>query len=427
MSKIVDIKAREIIDSRGNPTVEADVFLESGAFGRASVPSGASKGIHEAIELRDENNKRFFGKGVLRAIDNINKIIKPKLIGKYADEQRFIDNELLFLDGSENKANLGANAVLAVSLGVAKAMACEKKMPLYKYLGGDDARILPVPMMNILNGGKHADNMLDIQEFMIMPVGAESIKESIRMGGEIFYVLKKILKNNGYNTNVGDEGGFAPNISSTKEALDLIICAIKEAGYDVIKDVVIAIDVASSEFFSSGKYTMSGENRSFFIKELVDFYKEICNEYPIYSIEDGMAEDDWEGWKLLTKELGNKIQIVGDDLFVTNPKRLKTGIEKNIANAVLIKVNQIGTLTEAIDTVDIAFSNNYNAILSHRSGETEDTTIADIAVATNCGQIKTGSLSRTDRVAKYNQLIRIEEELGDKAIFASKRIFKKGT
>ena len=425
MSKIIDVRAREIIDSRGNPTVEVDVLLESGCLGRASVPSGASTGRHEAMELRDNDKKRFLGRGVLKAVDNVNKTIKNSLVGMDAKKQKEIDKKLIELDGSNNKQNLGANAILAVSLAVAKAMAKDENKPLYKYLGGENARVLPLPMMNILNGGKHADNKLDIQEFMIIPVGAKSLGEAVRMGGEVFHTLKNILKENGYNTNVGDEGGFAPNLSSTREALGLIVQAIDSAGYRIGDDAMIGLDIASTEFYENGVYNMVGENKKFTSKELIEFYKEICKEFPIISIEDGMAEDDWDGWMLLTEELGDKIQLVGDDLFVTNPRRLRDGIEKKVANAVLVKVNQIGTLTEALDTVDIAYSNGYNVILSHRSGETEDTTIADIAVATNCGQIKTGSLSRTDRVAKYNQLIRIEEELGDEAIFVGKNIFEK--
>lgn len=427
MSEIVDIKARMILDSRGNPSVETDVILKSGAKGRASVPSGASTGVHEAVELRDGDKSRFMGLGVEKAIFNVNEIIKNVLIGKDAENQKEIDDLLIKSDGTENKSNFGANAILSVSLAVAKAMADEKKEPLYKYLGGNNARVLPVAMMNILNGGKHADNNICFQEFMIMPVNANSFSESIRIGSEIFQTLKKNLKRAGYNTNVGDEGGFAPNLSSVEEALDFIVKSIGDAKYIAGKDVYIALDVASSEFFEYGKYNMVEENKSFSAREMVDFYKRLCAKYPICSIEDGIAEDDWEGWRILTEELGDKILLVGDDLFVTNPKRLKRGIDNKIANTILIKPNQIGTLTETMCAVDMAKMNRYNAILSHRSGETEDTTIADIAVATNCGLIKTGSLSRTDRLAKYNQLMRIEEELGDKAIFAGKSIFgKKG-
>lgn len=425
MSEIVDIKARMILDSRGNPSVETDVILKSGAKGRASVPSGASTGVHEAVELRDGDKSRFMGLGVEKAIFNVNGIIKSVLIGKDAENQKEIDDLLIKSDGTENKSNFGANAILSVSLAVAKAMSDEKKEPLYKYLGGNNARVLPVAMMNILNGGKHADNDICFQEFMIMPVNANSFSESIRIGSEIFQTLKKNLKRAGYNTNVGDEGGFAPNLSSVEEALDFIVKSIDDAKYIAGKDVYIALDVASSEFFEDGKYNMVEENKSFSAREMVDFYKRLCARYPICSIEDGIAEDDWEGWRILTEELGDKILLVGDDLFVTNPKRLKRGIDNKIANTILIKPNQIGTLTETMCAVDMAKMNSYNAILSHRSGETEDTTIADIAVATNCGLIKTGSLSRTDRLAKYNQLMRIEEELGDKAIFAGKSIFEK--
>lgn len=425
MSEIVDIKARMILDSRGNPSVETDVILKSGAKGRASVPSGASTGVHEAVELRDGDKSRFMGLGVEKAIFNVNGIIKSVLIGKDAENQKEIDDLLIKSDGTENKSNFGANAILSVSLAVAKAMSDEKKEPLYKYLGGNNARVLPVAMMNILNGGKHADNDICFQEFMIMPVNANSFSESIRIGSEIFQTLKKNLKRVGYNTNVGDEGGFAPNLSSVEEALDFIVKSIDDAKYIAGKDVYIALDVASSEFFEDGKYNIVEENKSFSAREMVDFYKRLCARYPICSIEDGIAEDDWEGWRILTEELGDKILLVGDDLFVTNPKRLKRGIDNKIANTILIKPNQIGTLTETMCAVDMAKMNGYNAILSHRSGETEDTTIADIAVATNCGLIKTGSLSRTDRLAKYNQLMRIEEELGDKAIFAGKSIFEK--
>ena len=414
MSAIVDIHAREILDSRGTPTVEAEVVLQSGAFGRAAVPSGASTGVHEAVELRDGDKSRFGGKGVLKAVENVNDKIYDALAGYEAEDQIDIDNTMIDLDGTENKGNLGANAILAVSLAVAKAQAEEADLPLYRYLGGTMARTLPVPMMNILNGGKHADNPIDIQEFMIMPVSADSIKEAIRMGAEIFQTLKKNLKAAGQNTNVGDEGGFAPNLKSADEALTFIVNAIKDAGYKPGEDVVLAIDAASSEFYENGKYEMKGEGKSYTNAQMVEYYKGLCDKFPIFSIEDGMAEDDFEGWKLLTVALGNRIQLVGDDLFVTNPKRLAMGFEKGIANSILIKVNQIGTLSETMKAVDMAQRHGYTAVLSHRSGETEDTTIADIAVATNCGQIKTGSMSRTDRMAKYNQLIRIEEELGDR-------------
>ncbi len=425
MSAIIDIHAREILDSRGTPTVEAEVVLQSGAFGRAAVPSGASTGVHEAVELRDGDKKRFGGKGVLKAVENVNDKIYDALAGLDAEDQITIDQTMIDLDGSENKGNLGANAILAVSLAVAKAQAEECELPLYRYLGGTMARTLPVPMMNIVNGGKHADNPIDIQEFMIMPVGADSVKEAIRMGAEIFQTLKKNLKAAGHNTNVGDEGGFAPNLKSAEEALTFIVNSINDAGYKAGEDVVLAIDAASSEFYENGKYEMKGEGKSYTNSQMVEFYKDLCAKFPIFSIEDGMAEDDWEGWKMLTEALGDKVQLVGDDLFVTNPKRLAMGIEKGVANSILVKVNQIGSLTETMKAVDLAQRNKYTAVLSHRSGETEDTTIADIAVATNCGQIKTGSMSRTDRLAKYNQLIRIEEELGDMAIYAGKSILKK--
>lgn len=425
MSTIVDIYAREILDSRGNPTVEADVLLQSGAFGRAAVPSGASTGVHEAVELRDGDKSRYMGKGVEKAVSNVNEAISEALIGCESEDQIDIDTTMIELDGTDNKGKLGANAILAVSMAVAKAQADELGMPLYRYLGGTMARTLPVPMMNIVNGGKHADNPIDIQEFMIMPVSAGSIKEAIRMGAEIFHTLKKNLKAAGHNTNVGDEGGFAPNLQSAEEALSFIVQSIKDAGFVPGEDVVLAIDAASSEFYENGKYEMKGEGKSYTNAQMVEFYKDLCERFPIFSIEDGMAEDDWEGWKMLTDTIGDKVQLVGDDLFVTNPKRLAMGIEKGVANSILVKVNQIGTLTETMKAVDLAQRNKYTAVLSHRSGETEDTTIADIAVATNCGQIKTGSMSRTDRMAKYNQLIRIEEELGDAAIYAGKSILKK--
>ncbi len=425
MSTIVDIYAREILDSRGNPTVEADVLLQSGAFGRAAVPSGASTGVHEAVELRDGDKNRYMGKGVEKAVSNVNEAISEALIGCESEDQIDIDTTMIELDGTENKGKLGANAILAVSMAVAKAQADELGLPLYRYLGGTMARTLPVPMMNIVNGGKHADNPIDIQEFMIMPVSAGSIKEAIRMGAEIFHTLKKNLKAAGHNTNVGDEGGFDPNLQSAEEALSFIVQSIKDAGFVPGEDVVLAIDAASSEFYENGKYEMKGEGKSYTNAQMVEFYKDLCERFPIFSIEDGMAEDDWEGWKMLTDTIGDKVQLVGDDLFVTNPKRLAMGIEKGVANSILVKVNQIGTLTETMKAVDLAQRNKYTAVLSHRSGETEDTTIADIAVATNCGQIKTGSMSRTDRMAKYNQLIRIEEELGDAAIYAGKSILKK--
>jgi len=425
MSAIIDIHAREILDSRGNPTVEADVVLQSGAFGRAAVPSGASTGVHEAVELRDGDKKRYMGKGVEKAVNHVNDEIYDALAGLDADDQIAIDEEMIALDGTENKGKLGANAILAVSLATAKAMAEEAGLPLYRYLGGTMARTLPVPMMNILNGGKHADNPIDVQEFMIAPIGAPSIKEAIRWGAEIFHTLKKNLKAAGQNTNVGDEGGFAPNLKTAEEALTFIVKAISDAGYKPGEDVFIALDAASSEFYENGKYEMKGEGKSYTSAQMVEYYKGLCDKFPIFSIEDGMAEDDWEGWKMLTDTLGSRIQLVGDDLFVTNPKRLAMGIEKGVANSILVKVNQIGTLTETMRAVELAQRNKYTAVLSHRSGETEDSTIADIAVATNCGQIKTGSMSRTDRMAKYNQLIRIEEELGDMAIYAGRSILKK--
>lgn len=424
MSAIIDIHAREIIDSRGNPTVEADVVLQSGAFGRAAVPSGASTGVHEAVELRDGDKKRFGGKGVLKAVENVNDPIYDALAGLEAEDQIEIDHTMIDLDGTENKGKLGANAILAVSMAVAKAQAEEAGLPLYRYLGGAMANTLPVPMMNIVNGGQHADNPIDIQEFMIMPVSAPSVREAIRIGSEIFHTLRKNLKAAGYNTNVGDEGGFAPDLKSAEEALTFIVKSISDAGYKPGEDVVLAMDAASSEFYKNGKYEMVGEGKSYTNAQMVEFYKGLCDKFPIFSIEDGMAEDDWEGWKMLTDALGDKIQLVGDDLFVTNPKRLAMGIEKGIANSILVKVNQIGTLTETLNAVNMAQRNKYTAVLSHRSGETEDSTIADIAVATNCGQIKTGSMSRTDRMAKYNQLIRIEEELGDMAVYAGKSILK---
>jgi len=425
MSAIIDIHAREILDSRGNPTVEADVLLQSGAFGRAAVPSGASTGAHEAVELRDGDKSRYMGKGVLNAVNHVNDEIYDALAGIDADDQIAVDEEMIALDGTENKGKLGANAILSVSLAISKAMAEEAGLPLYRYLGGTMARTLPVPMMNILNGGKHADNPIDIQEFMIAPIGAPSIKEAIRWGAEIFHTLKKNLKAAGQNTNVGDEGGFAPNLKTAEEALTFIVKAISDAGYKPGVDVFIALDAASSEFYENGKYEMKGEGKSYTSAQMVEYYKGLCDKFPIFSIEDGMAEDDWEGWKMLTDTLGSKIQLVGDDLFVTNPKRLAMGIEKGVANSILIKVNQIGTLTETMRAVELAQRNKYTAVLSHRSGETEDSTIADIAVATNCGQIKTGSMSRTDRMAKYNQLIRIEEELGDMAVYAGRSILKK--
>ena len=425
MTAIVDIHAREILDSRGNPTVEVDVLLESGAFGRAAVPSGASTGVHEAVELRDGDKSRYEGKGVLKAVENVNTTIADAIIGMEAENQKEIDEAMIALDGTENKGKLGANAILGVSLAVAKAAAEEAGLPLYRYIGGAFAHVLPVPMMNILNGGKHADNPIDIQEFMIAPIGAKSIAEAVRMGSEIFHALKKELKSAGYNTNVGDEGGFAPELKTAEEALSYIVKAIEKAGYKPGEDVRIAIDAASSEFYENGKYEMKGEGKPFTSVEIVDYYANLCEKFPIFSIEDGVAEDDWEGWKILTDKLGDKIQLVGDDLFVTNPARLAMGIEKGVSNSILVKVNQIGTLTESLAAIEMAHKHGYTAVVSHRSGETEDSTIADIVVATNAGQIKTGSLSRSDRIAKYNQLIRIEEELGDVATYAGKSILKK--
>ena len=424
MSEIIDILGREILDSRGTPTVEVDVVLDDGSFGRAAVPSGASTGVHEAVELRDGDKSRFNGKGVLKAVNAVNTDLYDAIIGMDASEQIEIDRTMIEVDGTENKGKLGANAILGLSLAVAKAGAESAGLPLYRYIGGTLAHVLPVPMMNILNGGKHADNPIDIQEFMIMPVGA-SCSEAIRMGAEIFQALKSNLKKAGMNTNVGDEGGFAPNIGSAKEALTFIVKAIETAGYKPGDDVVLALDAASSEFYNADdkKYHLEGEGKVLTSAELVQYYADLAAEFPIMSLEDGMAEDDWEGWDLLTKTLGSKIQLVGDDLFVTNTKRLKMGIERKVANSILIKVNQIGSLTETLEAVDMAHRAGYTAVLSHRSGETEDSTIADIAVATGCGQIKTGSLSRSDRLAKYNQLIRIEEELGDTAVYAGRSIF----
>ena len=424
MSKIKSVKAREILDSRGTPTVEVDVTLEDGSFGRAAVPSGASTGVHEAVELRDGDSARYNGKGVLKAVAAANNELAKAVIGMEATDQKAIDEKMIAIDGTPNKGRCGANAILGISLAVAKAAAISAKLPLYRYLGGEEAHILPVPMMNILNGGKHADNPIDIQEFMIMPVGAKTCRDAIRMGAEVFQALKKNLKAAGMNTNVGDEGGFAPNIASAKEALAFIVKSIESAGYKPGQDVCIALDAASSEFYEDGKYNMKGEGKVFTNAELVGYYEELAKEFPIVSLEDGMAEDDWEGWKMLTDRLGGKIQLVGDDLFVTNTERLKMGIEKKIANSILIKVNQIGSLTETLNAIDMAHKAGYTAVVSHRSGETEDATIADIVVATGAGQIKTGSLSRSDRLAKYNQLIRIEEELGDRAVYPGKAALK---
>lgn len=418
MSAIVDITARQILDSRGNPTVEVDVTLESGAKGRAAVPSGASTGAHEAVELRDGDKKTYLGKGVLKAVENVNTAIAEELCGMDPEEQVLIDRTMIELDGTDNKGKLGANAILGVSMACARAVAQEIDVPLYKYLGGPYAHLLPTPMMNIINGGKHADNPVDFQEFMIMPIGAESFAEALRCGAEVFHALKKQLHDAGMNTNVGDEGGFAPAVSSATEALDFIMKSITAAGYTPGKDVVIALDSAATEFFKNGKYELEGEKRTLTSAQMVSYYEELCDKYPIASIEDGLAEDDWDGWIALTERLGNRVQLVGDDLFVTNPKRLAEGIERKAANAILVKVNQIGTLTETFEAIEMAKRAGFGIVLSHRSGETEDSTIADLAVATNAGQIKTGSLSRSDRVAKYNQLLRIEEELGPSAKYA---------
>lgn len=418
MTAIIDIHGREILDSRGNPTVEVDVLLEDGSFGRAAVPSGASTGAHEAVELRDGDKSRYLGKGVLKAVDAVNGEISETLLGLDAEDQREIDLAMISLDGTENKGRLGANSILGVSLAIAKAAASARGLPLYSYVGGVSAHVLPVPMMNIINGGEHADNPIDFQEFMIMPVGADSIAEAVRWGAEIFHTLKKGLSEKGLSTAVGDEGGFAPNLASTRAALDFVMESIAKAGFKPGEEVALALDCASTEFFKGGKYEISGEGLSLSPVEMADYLADLCAAYPIRSIEDGMAEDDFEGWKALTDKIGGKVQLVGDDLFVTNPKRLAMGIEKGLANSLLVKVNQIGSLSETLEAVSIANRAGYTAVMSHRSGETEDSTIADLAVATNCGQIKTGSLARSDRLAKYNQLIRIEEELGDSAHYA---------
>ncbi|MGO1117520.1 phosphopyruvate hydratase [Rhodovibrionaceae bacterium A322] len=419
MTAIVDIRAREILDSRGNPTVEVDVALESGAFGRAAVPSGASTGVHEAVELRDGDAARYLGKGVLQAVESVNDELFDALEGLDAEDQVLIDQAMIDIDGTPNKGRLGANAMLGVSLAVAKAAAEDAGLPLYRYVGGAYARTLPVPMMNIINGGAHADNPIDFQEFMVMPVGAGSISEGIRVGAEIFHSLKSRLKAAGHNTNVGDEGGFAPGLRSAKEALDFISESIQAAGFKPGSEVSLALDCAASEFFKDGAYDLEGEGRKLDSAGMAGYLKELVEAYPIVSIEDGMQEDDWAGWKTLTDMIGDKCQLVGDDLFVTNPARLSDGIKQGVANSILIKVNQIGTLTETLEAVEMAHHANYTAVMSHRSGETEDNTIADLAVATNCGQIKTGSLSRSDRMAKYNQLIRIEEELGTAARYGN--------
>jgi enolase len=424
MSYIASIQARQILDSRGNPTVEVDILTENEFLGRAAVPSGASTGIHEAMELRDNDKKIYSGKGVLKAVNNVNTILADQLIGWDVADQTGIDHKMIELDGTENKSKLGANAMLAVSLAVAKAAALEANLPLYRYIGGTNAKILPIPMMNILNGGAHADNKIDFQEFMVMPIGASSFSEALRWGVEIFHTLKTVLKKKGYSTNVGDEGGFAPNIQSNEEAIETVLAAIEKAGYST-SQVAIAIDAANSELWNAKekKYIFhKSDGRKMSSEQLVDYWKTWVKKYPVISIEDGMAEDDWKGWKLLTDTLGDKVQLVGDDLFVTNVKRLQKGIDEKIANALLVKVNQIGTLTETINAVSLAQHNGFNTIMSHRSGETEDTTIADLAVALNCGQIKTGSASRTDRIAKYNQLLRIEEILGESAVFPKGKI-----
>ena len=422
MSKIVDILAREILDSRGNPTVEVDVITEYGNVGSAAVPSGASTGVYEAVELRDDDKNRYVGKGVTKAVSNVNSKIKDHLIGQYVEEQNFIDRKLNELDGSENKANFGANAILGVSLAVAKAAAMDYEMPLFRYIGGVNANTLPIPMMNILNGGEHADNNIDIQEFMIMPVNAPSFKESLRMGSEVFQNLKKVLKENGHSTNVGDEGGFAPNLKSNEEAIETVLKAIERAGYKPGKDIFIALDPAASELKKKkkGVYYLESVKQELSPKDMVNYWKEWSEKYPIVSIEDGLDQDDWDGWQLLNSELGDKIQLVGDDLFVTNTNRLSRGISENVANSILIKVNQLGTLPETLNALQLASVNSFTSVISHRSGETEDTFIADLAVALNTGLIKTGSASRSDRIAKYNQLLRIEEMLGESAKFLGK-------
>ncbi len=424
MTAIVDIVGRQILDSRGNPTVEVDVVLEDGSFGRAAVPSGASTGAHEAVELRDGDKSVYLGKGVMKAVDAVNGEIYDAISGFDAEDQIQIDATMNALDGTPNKARLGANAILGVSLAVAKAAAAASGLPLYRYLGGPNARVLPVPMMNIINGGAHADNPIDFQEFMIMPAGLPTFSDALRAGAEIFHTLKGELKKAGHNTNVGDEGGFAPNLASAEAALDFVVAAIEKAGYSVGQDVYLALDCASTEFFRNGNYVYEGEGKVRTPAEQADYLAGLCAKYPIISIEDGMAEDDWAGWKTLTDKIGSKVQLVGDDLFVTNSKRLAQGIASGTANSILVKVNQIGSLTETLEAVEMAHKARYTAVMSHRSGETEDSTIADLAVATNCGQIKTGSLARSDRLAKYNQLLRIEEQLGDAARYAGTSILK---
>ena len=425
MSKIIDVKAREIIDSRGNPTVEADVILESGAFGRAAVPSGASTGEREAVELRDGDKGRYLGKGVLKAVEAVNGELREAVLGMDAHDQRALDNKLIATDGTENKSRLGANALLAISMATARAAAADSKKTLYKYLSTEEKAVMPVPMMNIINGGSHADNSVDLQEFMIMPVGASSLTEAVRYGAEVFHELKKVLHSRGLNTAVGDEGGFAPDLPSNESAIEVILEAIKNAGYEAGKDIMLALDAASSEFYKGGMYVLASENRSLTSAEFADLLADWANKYPIISIEDGMDENDWEGWKLLTDKIGDKVQLVGDDLFVTNPKILQQGIDKGVANSILIKVNQIGTLSETLDAINLAKANGYTAVVSHRSGETEDTTIADLAVATNSGQIKSGAPARGERAAKYNRLIRIEENLASRCRFAGRDVYSR--
>jgi enolase len=423
LAKIEKTVAREILDSRGNPTVEVDIILDDGTSGRAAVPSGASTGRHEACELRDGDPKRYLGKGVTMAVNNVTEIIGPKIKGMDPSEQENIDKLMIELDGTENKSRLGANAILGVSIAIARAAASASNKPVYKYLGNDDSHIIPVPMMNIINGGEHADNNLDIQEFMIMPVGADSFREALRIGAEVFHCLKKILNAKDYNTNVGDEGGFAPELKCNEEALGTIMEAINKAGYEPGKDVLLALDVAANEVYKDGKYVLKAEeDPEKSIEGMISFYEDLISNYPIYSIEDGLSEDDWDGWKALTEKLGSRVQLVGDDLFVTNSNRFKRGIDLGIANSILIKLNQIGTITETIQTIEMAKSKGYTTVISHRSGETEDTIISDVAVATNAGQIKAGSLSRTDRICKYNQLLRIEEELGNNAVYGKVKI-----
>ena len=422
MTAIIDLHARQILDSRGNPTIEVDVLLEDSSFGRAAVPSGASTGAHEAVEMRDADASRWGGKGVGKAVAAVNDEISNAVLGRDAEDQSDLDRVMIELDGTDNKARLGANAILGVSLAVAKAAAEARGLPLYRYIGGVAAHVLPVPMMNIINGGEHADNPIDFQEFMIMPVGAPTFADAVRCGSEIFHTLKRRLSDKGLATSVGDEGGFAPNLASTTDALDLIMASIEQAGYTAGEDVTLALDCAATEFYSGGRYNIAGENRVLNGQEMAEYLADLTRRYPIVSIEDGMSEDDFDGWKTLTNMIGDKVQLVGDDLFVTNPRRLRQGIADGLANSLLVKVNQIGTMTETLDAVSIAQRSGYTAVMSHRSGETEDTTIADLAVATNCGQIKTGSLARSDRLAKYNQLIRIEEELGDAAAYAGKDV-----